>query len=469
VSPQPCYLPHSFTGAGGSQKPAFHNKDKLVINPSTGAIAQKSIIAQQARDAKKLKTRIAEEEHAKAAKKAKFDNLVTLEGLTSSEYVEMRKRNMYALPHNSHDRCFVCKEQELIMKEFYASLKKYPVCPQMVMDFSHFAKHSAYFAEAVWITCKLGLHALMKTQEHYNITLVHQFFATLVFGDGEEIPMTWMTREEVCHSNFMDFSALLGYEFHDATAPSGMRMHVDGEYYEKKKLAPLYTGNDKKIVFGGTLGLSQRSNILLRIFRASIATQAGNFDAIHGALVNLLAYSHEVYCKGETAHVEPLDVMDFIHKEINDCMVNKKTPLYAPFVIKLIRAQELNHPLLKVNLVEHKVVKLQRKAPTGHSKESFALVRGEDDDAFGEGVSTRRGPRMKHASNASSSSNNEFGQEFKKLNWFQRNVLCMNVDIHHKQYESYIAQKHMNDNQQALHKVFQASQPGYVESPPSSS
>jgi hypothetical protein len=97
--------------------------------------------------------------------------------------------------------------------------------------------------------------------------------------------------------------------------------------------------------------------------------------------------------------------------------------------MKLIRAQNLNHPLLKANLVEHKVVKLQRKAPTGHSKEPFAPVRGEDDDEFAEVVSTRRGPRMKHASNAGSSSNNEFGQEFKKLNWFQRNVLCMNVDI----------------------------------------
>jgi hypothetical protein len=244
---------------------------------------------------------------------------------------------------------------------------------------------------------------------------------------------------------------------------------VDGEYYEKKKLAPLYTGDDKKIVIGGTLGLSKRSNILLRIFWASIAPQAGNFDAICGALVNLLAYSHEVYCKGETTLVEPLDVMDFIHKEINDCIVNKKTPLYAPFVMKLIHDQQLNHPLLKANLVDHKVVKLQRKEPTGHSKKPFAPVRGEDDDAFAEGVSTRRGPRMKHASNAGSSSNNEFGQEFKKLNWFQRNVLCMNVDIRHKQYESYITQKHMNDNQQALHKAFRASQLGYVESPPSSS
>jgi hypothetical protein len=197
----------------------------------------------------------------------------------------------------------------------------------MVMDFSHFAKHNAYFGEAVWVSRKLGLHPLMKIQEHYNITLVHQFFATLVFWDGEEIPMTWMTGEELCHSNFIDFAALLGYEFHGPTSPSGIRMHVDGEYYDKKKLAPLYTGDNKKIVIGGTLRLSQRSNILLRMFRASIAPQAGNFDAIRGALVNLFAYTHEVYCKGETAEVEPLDVMDFIHKEINDCIVNKKTPL----------------------------------------------------------------------------------------------------------------------------------------------
>jgi hypothetical protein len=72
-------------------------------------------------------------------------------------------------------------------------------------------------------------------------------------------------------------------------------MHVDGEYYEKKKLAPLYTGTSKKIVIGGTLGLSQRSNVLLRIFQTSIAAQAGNIDYIGGALVNLLVYSHEVY------------------------------------------------------------------------------------------------------------------------------------------------------------------------------
>jgi hypothetical protein len=111
MSPHLCYPPYSFTGAGGSRKPAAHNKDKLVYNPTTGNLAQKSVFSQQARDAKKLKTRMAEEEHAEAAKKAKFDSLVTLEGLSAQEYVEMRKRNMYALPRNSRDRCFFRKEQ----------------------------------------------------------------------------------------------------------------------------------------------------------------------------------------------------------------------------------------------------------------------------------------------------------------------------------------------------------------------
>jgi hypothetical protein len=78
-----CYPPYSFTGAGGSRKPAAHDKDKLVFNPATGRLAQKSVISQKARDAKKLKTRMAEEERAEAAKKAKFDSLVTLEGLSA--------------------------------------------------------------------------------------------------------------------------------------------------------------------------------------------------------------------------------------------------------------------------------------------------------------------------------------------------------------------------------------------------
>jgi hypothetical protein len=40
--------------------------------------------------------------------------------------------------------------------------------------------------------------------------------------------------------------------------------------------------------------------------------------------------------------------------------------------MKLILDQQLNHALLMANLTAHKKVKLQRKAPTGHSNDPFA-------------------------------------------------------------------------------------------------
>jgi hypothetical protein len=181
------------------------------------------------------------------------------------------------------------------------------------------------------------------------------------------------------------------------------------------------------------------------------------------------AYAHTIFCQGANTSPEPLNVMDYIYKEMYECIVNKKTPMYAPYIMKLIIAQQTNHPLLKANLTQHKVVKLQRKGPTGHSTVPFAPMIGEEGDIeeVEAGVFKRRGPRMKHANNAFSSSKEEVAQEYKRLNWFQRNVLCMNVDIRHKQYDSYVAQKHMNDNQQALHKAFRATRLGYVESAPS--
>jgi hypothetical protein len=103
--------------------------------------------------------------------------------------------------------------------------------------------------------------------------------------------------------------------------------------------------------------------------------------------------------------------------------------------------------------VDHKIVKLQKKNSTSHSTVPFAPMRGEEDEIEAR-VSTTSGPRMKNASNAFSSSKEEVSHAYNKLNWFQRNVLFMNVDIYHKQYDSYVANKHLNDNQQALFKEF---------------
>jgi hypothetical protein len=87
------YLPYSFTSAGSSKKLAAQSKEKLLFNPATDKMSQRSVVAQQTRDAKKLKTRMAEEEITERAKKIKFDSILFLGDLSAQEYVETRKRN----------------------------------------------------------------------------------------------------------------------------------------------------------------------------------------------------------------------------------------------------------------------------------------------------------------------------------------------------------------------------------------
>jgi hypothetical protein len=67
-----------------------------------------------------------------------------------------------------------------------------------------------------------------------------QLFATLVFGYGEELPMTWMTGDQVVNSNFIEFAEELVYPFKGNHELSGTRMHLDGVAYNKKVLSPLY-------------------------------------------------------------------------------------------------------------------------------------------------------------------------------------------------------------------------------------
>jgi hypothetical protein len=189
-----------------------------------------------ARDALKEKAHLAQLAKEERAKKANFDRLPSLEDLSLPEFADMRKRKMYDLPRNTTDLCFHQREQELICIELYAKLT-HKVCPQKVVDFEHLRK-SDYFKEAIWITGKHGLHPLMELKQDYNILLVHQFFATLVFGDGEELPMTWMTGDHVIQSNFIEFAKELGYPFKGNHVPCGARMHLSGVAYNKKALAP---------------------------------------------------------------------------------------------------------------------------------------------------------------------------------------------------------------------------------------
>jgi hypothetical protein len=41
-------------------------------------------------------------------------------------------------------------------------------------------------------------------------------------------------------------------------------------------------------------------------------------------------------------------------------------------------------------------------------------------------------------------------REVKKLSWFERNVLCMKVEIHRENYQAYVERKTIQDTQQLI-------------------
>jgi hypothetical protein len=41
-------------------------------------------------------------------------------------------------------------------------------------------------------------------------------------------------------------------------------------------------------------------------------------------------------------------------------------------------------------------------------------------------------------------------RKFKKLSWFQKNILCMNVEIHRENYRAYVERKSIMDSQQKI-------------------
>jgi hypothetical protein len=91
-----------------------------------------------------------------------------------------------------------------------------------------------------------------------------------------------MTGDIICNSDMVEFASLLGYEFHGVEDTSlGKRMHVDGYYYSKSKLEPLYDDpSDPDHIPGRTKGLKLVYNILLHIFRENIVPTSGNEDEI---------------------------------------------------------------------------------------------------------------------------------------------------------------------------------------------
>jgi hypothetical protein len=75
----------------------------------------------------------------------------------------------------------------------------------------------------------------------------------------------------------------------------------------------------------------------------------------------------------------------------------------------------------------------------------------EDEEEESVEIAPRMGPRIKNASNAFvPSSRVEIKANMKKLSWWERYVLWMNVDIDKKLHSQYVRNKHIQHDQRRI-------------------
>jgi hypothetical protein len=345
---------------------------------------------------------------------------VDVKRMDSVEYALMRQGNWYDQSQdveldNNH---FWNAEQISIYEDIYASMKMRPMRP---LDLN-FMKKKNEFAAALTVTQKLGLHHLMQIQCDYHEYYVKQFFSTLVFKKDEDISMVWMTDDTAYEANFHDFAAILGYSFDGLSSPVGHRVHGPN-HPNKDVLQDLY---EPGYPVGKVAGLLPLYAQLVLLFRDNITPSGGNNDAVRTSLVNLLHYASRAAADRRTGQRFNLDVMNFIFNEMHEALVSRLSIPYAPYIMMLLKDKVGTEFFDSSECVAHKI-----KAPYVKKRAAPSLPTRDTFMADARASAMPRGPAI--------------GKEIKKLNWFQRNVLCMNVDIRKSQYKAHL------ENQQILH------------------
>ena len=109
-----------------------------------------------------------------------------LEDFNKGSFRKWRSELSYNV--ESDDPKYFCTEMAWLYREVYQkfSIDK-PICPMKWIDFDKLMKNADYFGGAVKVCGLLGLEHLMRTECHYSVSLIHQFYATVVFDSSEDI------------------------------------------------------------------------------------------------------------------------------------------------------------------------------------------------------------------------------------------------------------------------------------------
>src|ERR1041384_4336798 len=99
-----------------------------------------------------------------------------------------------------------------------------------------------------------------------------------------------------------------------------------------------------------------------RIFRTSLFPRVGNLDLVHSYLVNML-----LLCEEYKNTTQTLDVCDIMWEELYSIVMNRKVPIYGPYLQVLFERTWADtfdmapYPLPAGVLAKHGVVELRIK------------------------------------------------------------------------------------------------------------
>ncbi|KAK1631695.1 hypothetical protein QYE76_006010 [Lolium multiflorum] len=348
-------------------------------------------------------------------------------------YSAIRLKNWYDDVPRDEDiagRRYWCTEQEFIYKDIYEPMKNLRPMQAINVDILAINDH---FEDAIWVAGRMGLLEIMKIQCDYSPDLVKQFFATLAIKKDEDRTMEWMTGSTHCSATLRQFAGYLG-----VPVDGGCRLHGP-QQTDKNALVHLYTSAGK---IGQAKGLLPIYSQLLRFFRATICPSGGNNDALRGALVDLMHLSYKCARDVNEERDYTLDVMDFIFHEIHDAMVSRTTIPYAPYIQLLINnsVAVCDEDLSGYPLVKHHVKKPYKLKPVS------SAVPAPDTfmrDARSSGFAPARHPDVP-----------AMRKQVSRLSWFQRHILCMNIEIHKENYAASRERSEIKHTQAViLHKL----------------
>ena len=169
------------------------------------------------------------------------------------------------------------------------------------IDIDHWRNNLGYFGEALDIYEEFDLIKLMTVNCDFDVQLIHQFYATVHFGNDDARHLSFMCRDEFFHVPWRAFCNALGYDDTGLAGNGKIHPHDRAHSMHKEKLAPLYI--DGRGLIGESKDLEKVYDIMHRVFRNVLMPKVGNQDEIYGYLVDLLVAMKTQVVSGATFDV----------------------------------------------------------------------------------------------------------------------------------------------------------------------